>query len=404
MRPISSREFTFLMAALMSIVAISIDALLPALGTIGVDLQVSNPNHTQLVIGFIFSGMAVGQLIAGPLSDALGRRPILFAGIGLYLVGSIVCYRAGSFDMLLLGRLIQGLGVSGPYVSAVSVVRDKYAGRDMAKIMSLVMMIFIMVPAIAPSLGQAVLHASGWRAIFILYIGYAITVGSWIHLRLPETLHAEFRLPLRASAFLHGLREILRNRITTSYMLCMGLLFGCLIGYLNSSQQIFQVQYGVGNDFALYFGGLALVLGVASLMNSRIVGRVGMRAICHRAMGAIVVASVAFLGLQQGMPAVPLPLFLTYAATIFFCFGLMFGNLNAIAMEPMGHIAGMASAITGAVSSMISLTLGTLIGQLYDGTLMPMTIGFSLCGAVAFIIMVRADRTPGMPTSSEPQG
>lgn len=392
MQTISSREFTILMAMLMSIVAISIDALLPALGVITQDLGVANPNHAQLLISFIFSGMAVGQLIAGPLSDALGRRPILFAGIALYLAGSVVCFLAPSFHMLLLGRLIQGLGVSGPYISAVSVVRDKYAGRDMAKIMSVVMMIFIMVPAIAPTLGQAVLHLAGWRAVFVLYIGYAILVGGWIHLRLDETLHPEYRLPLRLSAFLHGLREVVANRTTAGYTLCMGLLFGSLIGYLNSSQQIFQNHFGVGDRFAYYFGGLALVLGVASLANSRLVGRLGMRYICHRAMGMIVVASLLFLGLHHLVETVTLPMFVAYAAVIFFCFGLMFGNLNAIAMEPMGHIAGMASAITGATSSVISLTLGTLIGQMYDDTVIPIAVGFLALSSVAFVIMLWVDR------------
>lgn len=387
----STREFTILMACLMSIVAISIDALLPALGIISQDLQLSDSNRAQFTISLIFAGMAVGQLIAGPLSDALGRKPILFAGISLYFVGSLLCYFAPSFEMLLIGRLVQGLGVSGPYVSAVSIVRDKYAGRDMAQIMSVIMMIFILVPAVAPSLGQGILLVASWRSIFLLYIGYALGIGIWIYLRLEETLHPQYRVPMRMAAFAHGVREVLSNRTTAGYMICMGLCFGSFIGYLNSSQQIFMVQFAVGENFALYFGGLALVLGVASLLNSRFVQRLGMRYICHRAMATIVLTSLAFRGLHE-VTEITLPMFIAYMATLFFSFGLMFGNLNAIAMEPMGHIAGMASAITGAVSSIISLTLGSYIGQQYDNTLIPVATGFTVLGALALITMLAADR------------
>ena len=383
----TTREFTILMALLISIVAISIDALLPALGVIGRDFAVTNQNQVQLIIGCIFGGMAVGQLVAGPMSDALGRKPVLYAGIVLYLAGSVFCYFADSFNMLLVGRIIQGLGVAAPYVTAVSVVRDKYSGRDMASVMSLVMMIFILVPAIAPSLGQAVMHFADWRAIFLLYIGYSIVIGLWIMLRLEETLPPSHRTPHKFSAFAHSLRIILNNRTTTIYTICMGLCFGSFIGYLGASQQIFQDQFGVGEKFSLYFGGLALVLGLASLMNSKFVVRLGMRYICTHAMGAIVVASLIFLGLHVIVDSITLPMFLIYASILFFSFGLMFGNLNAIAMEPMGEVAGMASAIIGSVSSVISLVIGTFVGQMYNNTLIPIAFGFLGCGIIAYILM-----------------
>ncbi|MFO1243486.1 MAG: multidrug effflux MFS transporter [Rickettsiales bacterium] len=385
--PISSKEFTLLMALLISIVAISIDAMLPALGIIGSELKVSNANETQLIVSCIFGGMAIGQLIAGPLSDAIGRRPILFAGIVLYLVGSIVCYVSDNFHVLLIGRIIEGLGVSCPYVTAVSVVRDKFAGRDMARVMSLVMMIFILVPAVAPSIGQAILHFGTWRDIFLLYIGYSIAIGIWIALRLEETLAPEHRIPLKLDAFVHGFRHIISNRTTILYTLCMGFCFGGFIGYLGASQQIFQNQFGVGDTFALYFGGLALVLGISSLSNSFIVGKLGMRYICVRAMSAIIVSSAVFLALHAFVDVVTLPMFVVYAAILFFAFGLMFGNLNAIAMEPMGDIAGMASAITGAISSVLSLGFGTLIGQLYNNTLIPIAAGFFILASLAMVFI-----------------
>jgi DHA1 family bicyclomycin/chloramphenicol resistance-like MFS transporter len=387
---ISEKEFTLLVALLMSVVAVSIDALLPSLGVIGAELGVTDVNRTQLLISFIFGGMAIGQLVAGPLSDALGRKPVLYAGIALYLVGSVACWLAQDFNLLLAGRCLQGLGVACPYVTAVSVVRDKYAGRDMARIMSLVMMIFILVPAVAPSLGLGIVSIAGWRAIFLFYILYAVVIGGWIALRLEETLPPAQRVALTWHDFRHGLATVLGHRTTTSYMVAMGLTFGSLIGYLGASRQIFQDQFHAGSAFALYFGGLALLLGVASMLNSRFVGRWGMRNICSWAAAAMVAASALFLAVQALVP-VTLPMFLAYAGFLFFSFGLMFGNLNAIAMEPMGAVAGMASAIIGATSSVISLALGTLIGQLYDNTLRPIALGFFVLGLLSWLL-VHAER------------
>ncbi len=391
-----TKEFTLLMALLMSIVAISIDALLPALGIIAGDLQLANPNHAQYLIVGIFGGMAVGQLIAGPLSDALGRKPVLYGGVALYLVGSVICYSANTLDGLLLGRVVQGLGVSGPYVSAVSIVRDKFSGRQMAKIMSLIMIIFMAVPAIAPSVGQAVLLYTSWHGIFVLYIIYAIVVGTWIFFRLEETLPKDMRIPFHVGNIMDGFREVFTTRSTMCYMVCMGFCFGGLMAYLNSSQQIFQDQFGAGKMFSVYFGGLAVMIAISSLANSRLVERLGMRYISLRAFMSIVAVSVIFLALHAFVD-IQLWMFLGYAAVLFFCFGLIFGNLNALAMEPMGHIAGIASAITGSVSSMMSLTIGAVIGQLYDGTLIPIVIGFIVLGTAAITVMLLAHPRAAKP-------
>jgi len=301
-------------------------------------------------------------------------------------LGSLSCWLARDFDWLLAGRCLQGVGVACPYVTAVSVVRDKYAGRDMARMMSLIMMIFILVPAVAPSLGLAIAGMAGWRAIFLFYVLYAVVIGSWIALRLEETLLPEHRASLTPRAFVHGFRTVITNRTTTFYMVAMGLTFGGLIGYVGASRQIFQDQFHTGGDFALYFGGLALLLGVASMLNSHFVGRWGMRNICTWSAIMMTVASALFLAFQAVLP-VTLPIFVTYAGLLFFAFGLMFGNLNAIAMEPMGAVAGMASAIIGATSSVIALLLGTLIGQLYDNTLRPIAQGFLLLGLMSWLLM-----------------
>lgn len=387
---ISSGEFTLLVALLMSIVAISIDALLPALGVIPRDIPLAYPNQAQLIISALFLGMAFGQLVCGPMSDATGRKKVLYSGILLFLIGSTLCFFAQDINTLLVGRFIQGLGVSGPYVSAISIVRDKYVGREMAKVMSLVMMIFILVPAIAPSLGQSILWLASWRYVFVLYIAYALNIGLWIFLRLEETLPIENRIPLSAKGFYEGFKEVIGNRVTMGYTLCMGLFFGSFIGYLNSSQQIFQGLFNTGKMFTVYFGVLALVFGVSSLINSRFVEKWGMHFISQRAVQGVVLSSALFLGINA-LCDIQLWMFMTYIALLFFAFGLIFGNVNAMAMEPMGHVAGIASAVIGSVSSIISMVIGTFIGQMYNNTLIPMTLGFLTMTSLALVMMKIAD-------------
>jgi len=384
---IHSREFSLLMALLMSIVSFSIDATLPALGHIGQAFAVAEANHVQWVITSIFAGMTIGQLIAGPLSDAIGRKRILFSGVAIYLAGSVLCYLATGFEVFLLGRFIQGLGVSGPYIAAISVVRDKFSGPDMAKVMSVIMMVFMVAPAVAPSIGQAIITLAGWHAIFLVYIVYALVASLWIALRLDETLAPENRTPMKLKAFEHGFLEVVSNRTTMSYLLCTGLCFGGLIAYLGSSQQIFMHQFGLsGATFSLCFAGLAAVMSIASFVNSRIVAHFGMRKVTMTAMTVITLISLLFLLVQISGVQASLWMFMAYAMVLFFAFGVMFGNLNAIAMEPMGHVAGMASAIIGAVSSILSLVLATFIGQLYNNTLIPLTTGFFVLFALSVLV------------------
>lgn len=339
----------------------------------------------------LFLGMALGQLICGPLSDSLGRRPILFGGFAFYLMGTVICYHASSLETLMIGRLIQGLGVAGPYISAISLVRDLYHGVQMARIMSLVMMIFMLVPAIAPTLGQAILFFGDWRDIFVMYLAYAAVLIAWISFRLKETLSQENRIPFTQKGFYDGFKEVLSNRITVSYTACMGLFFGSFIGYLNSAQQIFQVQFKTGNLFAIYFGLLAVVLGVSSLVNSRIVEKKGPIRIAFRSVLAVVIASAIFLSMHA-LVDITLWMFLLYAAVFFFCLGFLFGNVNSLAMEPMGHVAGIASAVIGSVSSIMSMVIGTFIGQMYDNTLIPIASGFTLSGVIALGIMYWAEK------------
>ncbi|MDC5044450.1 multidrug effflux MFS transporter [Acinetobacter baumannii] len=387
------REFALLMALLMSIVSFSIDAVLPALGEVGRVFELKNNNQTQWVIIGIFSGMTIGQLIAGPLSDAIGRKRILFTGIIIYFLGSLLCFTTQSFEWFLVGRFIQGIGVSGPYVASISIVRDKYSGAQMARIMSLIMMVFMVAPAIAPSLGQLIIHFFGWRDIFVLYMIYATVVGAWVALRLEETLLPENRLPMRLQAFQDGFKEVVSNKTTMSYLLCAGFCFGGFIGYLGTSQQIFMQQFGkTGQEFSAYFAVLAGVMGIASFTNSKIVMKFGMRPICIYGFLGLYLISLIFLGIQLIGVTVAFWMFMLYACILFLLFGTLFGNLNAIAMEPMGHVAGMASAIIGAASSVLSLILASIIGQLYNGTLIPMTCGFVILCGLAFMMTVYENR------------
>jgi DHA1 family bicyclomycin/chloramphenicol resistance-like MFS transporter len=396
---IPNKEFIVLMAAIMSVVAFSIDAILPALAVIAKDFNLNNPNHAQFIISAVFGGQAVGQLLCGPLSDALGRKRLLMISFVVFLVGTVICLSASSLEQMLIGRFIQGFAGAGPYVSTISIIRDRCSGYAMARIMSLVMMIFIMVPVIAPTLGQFMMLLGSWRLIFGLLFCYGLTVMLWSLFRLQETLPPVRRVPFSAANIKRGALTVLSNRTTVCYMICAGLVFGALIGYLNSCLQIFQNIYSVGDTFALYFGALAFTLGLASLFNSRLVRRFGPRSICITALVCFSTSS-ALLLFAQFFIAVPLWLFMSYAAVIFFCFGLLFGNLNALAMEPMGHIAGIASALIGATSSVISISTGTLIGQLFNHTLIPMVGGFLVLSLLALTIASLVKPNPSLAGAS----
>lgn len=385
----SFREFVALMALLISLTALSIDTMLPALPLIGADLGATGDNTKQYIIGFLFLGFTFGQMFYGPMSDSFGRKHSIYIGITIFICGSIISLIAQNFSIMLMGRLLQGLGVAAPRVISTAMIRDKYKGRDMARVMSFIMSIFILVPAIAPTLGQAILMVSNWRMIFAVLLCVALVIMVWVYFRLPETLPQAKRLPFNLTTIKHGVCEVIKHRITFGYTICTGLIFAMLIGYLTSAQQIFQEYYDASDMFPLYFGVIALSLGIASLLNSHLVKRIGMHRICHYSLLAMIVISgifvVLFLGSTQ---QVSLWQFVTYAMTTFFFLGLLFGNLNAIAMEPMGHIAGVASATIGVVSSALSLALGTIIGQLYSGTPLPVIFGFLFLSSATFLLQL----------------
>jgi DHA1 family bicyclomycin/chloramphenicol resistance-like MFS transporter len=384
----TSAEFIIIISMMMALTALSIDAMLPALPKISADLGVTNPNERQLVISLIFFGQAVGQLFFGPLSDKTGRKPAIFAGYALFILGSLFSVFSTNFSAMLVGRALQGIGMSAPRAVSMALVRDRLEGRRMAQVMSFASTIFILVPMIAPSIGQGILSFAGWRGIFGSFIVFALITVVWFALRVPETLALEKRRPFSPKHIAAAAVEVVSIRTTLGYTVIIGLVQGVFLGYLNSSQQIFQEQYGLGSLFPLYFAVISLSLGMASLSNTRLVMRYGMEKLSRWALNGIFALAIIFLGVAAayaGQP--PLWSLMTYLMTSFFCIGILFGNMNALAMQPLGHLAGVGSAVVGSLSTLISTLLGTVIGQSYDGTILPLVIGMALLTGVSIFVI-----------------
>ena len=395
---LGAAEFVALIALLMSLVALAIDAMLPALPAIGGDLGVAQPNDVQYVITSLFLGLGLGQMLFGPLSDRIGRKPAIHVGLALFMVGCLVCIFASSFETMIAGRILQGIGVAGPRIVTVALVRDQYEGRGMARLMSFAMAVFILVPTVAPALGQGILWLGGWRAIFVTFFAAAAVAFAWFSLRQPETLPPDRRRPFSPRAIGWGVIEVLRIRAALGYTLATGFMFAPFVAYLSSAQQIFQDAYGTGALFPFYFGVLALAIGGAALANGRLVMKHGMRRLSKSAAVSITLISlVAWAGAFAfgGLP--PLWVFMAYLLAVFLCIGLLFGNLNALAMEPLGHIAGVGAAVVASLSTFISVPLGALVGQSFDGTMYAQIGAFAIFGVGAFAAMRWAEGGAGAP-------
>lgn len=386
-RVIPFTEFVTLIALLISLAALSIDAMLPALGIIGSELNVADPNDNQLVIVTFFIGMAVGQFIYGPLSDSFGRKSVILLGLLIFAAGTLLSVTADTYQQMLLGRVLQGFGLAGPRVVSVALVRDLYSGRAMARVMSFVMTVFILVPMMAPALGQLVLNYSGWRMIFIGLLFIAILLSIWLIIRLPETLTDENRRPFASGVLWLGFKEVVSNRIAMGFTLVTGLVFGAFIGYLSLSQPVLQDQYALGTQFPLYFGCLAGAIGLASLMNARLVGRYGMWRLIIISLVSIILCTLIYspwVLAYSGHP--PLLSLVTYLFLVFFAVGLLFGNLNSMAMEPLGHLAGIGAGLISALSTLLSIIFSLMIGQLYNQTIYPLVGGFLVLISIALLI------------------
>jgi MFS transporter, DHA1 family, multidrug resistance protein len=386
-------EFIALVALLTAMVAMSIDTMLPAIGLMATELGAKNPNDRQLIVLAFFAGLMFGTLIFGPISDSIGRKRTIYFGLGMFMVGSLACALATSFPMLIAARMLQGFGAASPRVCSIAMVRDGAGGAAMARIMSFVMSVFMLVPILAPSIGQLVLFVTTWRMIFLGFIAMAVMAGLWLALRQQETLVKEKRLPFSAAKLLAGAAEVARNPISLGNTIAVGFIFAAFNAYLGTSQQIFAEQYGQGAYFALWFGGLAVAIALAMIVNGRLVMRLGMRMLAKYALygflaawAVMVVATLASAG-HPPLPVVGVVFFLS-----FFCSGMLFGNFNAMAMEPMGHIAGMAAAISGSLSSAIGVFFGAIAGRFYDGTMYPLAFAFFAFGLVAFVFAEWAAR------------
>jgi len=383
----SQKEFIFLVALLTAMVAMSIDTMLPAIGTIASDFGVSDPNQRQYIITSFFAGMTIGTLLYGPISDSTGRKPAIFAGLLIYLAGSALCLFSTSFEMMLAGRALQGFGAASPRIVSMAMVRDGQGGAAMARIMSFVMSVFMLVPILAPSIGQLVLFVASWRMIFVGFIGMAVIAALLLELRQEETLPREKRVSFSAGNLWKAAVEFFHYPMAWGYTIVVGFIFAAFIVYLGTSQQIFAEQYEQGDLFAVWFGGFAVAIAFAMIFNGRMVMRHGMRTLSKWAVRGCILFSAVFLVvalIYTGHP--PLWTLGAYLFGTFFCCGILFGNYNAMAMEPVGHIAGMAAAISGTLSSLVAIGIGTWIGQQYDGTVMPLVYGFLSMGFVAMLL------------------
>jgi len=385
-------EFVALMAMMISMAALSIDGMLPALPEIGKALGVIRENDNQLIVSTLFLGMATGQLVYGPVSDKTGRKPAIYYGLCFYMVGCLLSIFAGNFQVMLVGRFLQGLGVASPRIVTMALVRDQFSGRVMARVMSFIMTVFILVPVIAPLVGQLILIFADWRGIFCVYLVHALIVAVWFTLRQPETLPRSLRRPISPGRIFRALREIIGNRKAFGFTIVIGLIAGAFIGYLNSAQQIFQELYGLGRLFPIYFSTLAVAIGGASFVNGRLVVRLGMRRLTWMALICFCTNSLVFGAVAwayKGQP--PLILLMPFFLVSFFSIGILFGNLNALAMETLGHIAGIGASVVGSLSTFMAMLLGTMIGQNYNCTILPLVVGFFILSAVAMVVVRWAD-------------
>ncbi len=385
-------EFVVLIAAIMALNPLAMDMMLPALPEIGAAFRVTDANHLQTVLSTFLLGFGVGQFVIGPLSDRYGRRPVLIGGMILYGIASFLTLIAPSFETLLLARALQGLSTAATRVIATSVVRDCYVGRRMASVMSLAQMIFISVPVLAPSLGQLVMFASHeWHSVFVVLLLFGVVILGWTALRLPETLEEEKRKSLAVRDVLGYFRETLTNRQTLGYALAAGCLMSTMFAYVFSAQQVFTEVYRLGKNFPLAFAAIALGVAVAGFVNARIVGKLGMRVISHAALCGFMAASLLMM-IAAWFGVLVLPLYMLLATITMFTFGLMISNFTALAMEPLGHIAGTASSLYGSITTLIGIAMGSAIGQAYNGTMMPLTTGFFVCTLIAMAVVLVTER------------
>jgi DHA1 family bicyclomycin/chloramphenicol resistance-like MFS transporter len=393
----SQREFVAMMALLFAMIALSIDSMLPALPAIAADLTPLDVNAAQLVVSSFFFGMGFGTFIAGPMSDAFGRKRVIAAFAVIYVAAAILCAVAPSLQMLLLARVIQGIGAAAPRVVGMAMVRDMYKGREMERIVSFVMTIFMVAPALAPLMGQGILLFGSWRAIFMALVVLGVLVNAWVLWRQPETLVAAKRRPLHLGVLWQAAKELARHRIALIATLCQTLTSGCLLATITSQQGIFEETFPRAGTFPLWFGFIAICASGGSFLNSRVVVRLGMRAVIRAAYTVQVGLTLLILGLDASgaMPAVLVfPAHILWSIGVFATMGLTMGNLNALAMEDLGHIAGFAASMITATSTVLSVLIAVPVGLAFNGTQIPLMVGVAVFSALALALILTVKKPP----------
>ena len=388
----SRGEFIVLIATMMALTALAVDIMLPALPQIGGALGLANANDRQIVIVSYMLGFSVGQLAYGRLSDDYGRKPVLLVGMAIFIGGSLVASLASDFTTMLIARAVQGLGAAAPRVIAIALVRDRYVGREMARVMSFAMAVFIIIPVLAPFVGQGLLQVGSWRLVFDLLLVVGVIVALWSGLRLPETCPSRMGKPLPLG---EATRYALETPQTIGYAIAGGLVFGTVLSYVSSAQQVFVDVFGLGERFPLAFAAMAVMIAVASLTNAMMVERLGMRRLSHTSLAAFIAVSALLVALILAGVA-GFWVFICLMMPLFLLFGLIAPNFNALAMEPQGDNAGMASSVVGFVSTGLGALTGGLIGHLFNGTVLPLALGCLVLGVLAFAVVAWVERLRGL--------
>jgi DHA1 family bicyclomycin/chloramphenicol resistance-like MFS transporter len=391
--PLSLPEFVALFSLTTSLTALSIDAMLPALRDIGAALSVTESNDTQLIVTLFILGMVFGEIFFGPVSDAIGRKGAILIGLALFGVGAVISMTADSLTQILVGRIVQGIGCAGPKIAARALIRDQYEGPAMARILSFIFMVFIIVPMLAPALGQLIVAVASWRAIFFVFLALAAVVALWLGLRQPETLEPARRIPFSLPTLLSNGTLILRHGKVMAYTVSLGFLFGALLVYVSTAPAMFHDLYGIDETFPLYFAIIAFGLGLASFFNSRLVMRYGM----HRLAVAALAGMIAFAGGLLALTAAfggapPFAGFMVLCFLAVCCNGLLFGNVNALAMQSLGRVAGLGASIVSSLSSLIAVILSVSLGRFYAQSVYPLAVALLLAGIVALFLVLAADR------------
>lgn len=386
-------EFIAMMAFLMALNALAIDIMLPGLQEIGAALNVENENHRQYVVSAYLIGFGVAQLFYGPISDRLGRRIPMIAGLAIYVLSSLAVLFVPSFETLLLLRFIQGIGSAATRVITVSIVRDVFGGRQMAEVMSLIMMVFMVIPVVAPGTGQVIMLFGDWHWIFVFMAVIAVIIGVWMYVRLPETLAKEDVRPFTPRVIFDGFRIVLTNRVALCYTIASTFIFGALFGFINSAQQIYVGIYGLGVWFPVAFAAVAIFMALSSFVNAKLVGRFGMRTLSHASLLGFIAINFLWLVVQLlGPQPMPFFLFLAFFSLAMFQFGWIGSNFNSLAMEPLGHVAGTASSVLGFMGTVGGSLIGAGIGQAYNGTALPMVAGYFIVSVIGLVFVLIGEK------------